>query len=652
MDDVVIASAVRTPIGSFNGTLASVAAPKLGGLVVAEIAVTIVLLVGAGLFIRSAWRLQQVSLGFETSHAVTARVALPPERYESTEAVADAYRRMLEQIRATPGVEKAGASTAIPLTGGAPTASIMMQGKTLTPGSAPSPALRLITDDYIEAIGMRLLSGRTLTAADLTAGGAPRVLINEQLATLAWPGENPIGKRLSFFGDEPLWHEMLDACSLESIRSRFRGLVKHTHEMAARMAASSVCQRSSWKLDQDTPITLPSANALADMVKDSAAPASMAVANLFMIILPAPPGAPCSGKAPTFGKLFFSSLEKINDSPFETCQHSFSGRMSAETAGMQGGEPIVTTGIRHDDLRRQNRAMVLSAVRRAGGTSRAVGGSGRTPTIPAPLRNAMRPQRLEQFATSRLRAVAVEPGGPRPVGAGQPNEPLISGRACHRRSQRLGEFAGGNLELLVNAALALPGDSLPALGDLGLQGLELAVDLDHAEIESLERLAGRADLLLGRFGVAGMVGLSFAAVPLYRMFCQVTGYGGTPQQASVAPEEISDRVVTVRFTADVAGGLGWKFQPMQKDLQLNVGENKLAFYVAENLESKPVTGRATFNVSPDTFGPYFSKIDCFCFKEQTLQRLLHPVRIEGFCQGRNLLLEQSAARQIIIETLN
>jgi cytochrome c oxidase assembly protein subunit 11 len=119
--------------------------------------------------------------------------------------------------------------------------------------------------------------------------------------------------------------------------------------------------------------------------------------------------------------------------------------------------------------------------------------------------------------------------------------------------------------------------------------------------------------------VAGMTGLAYASVPLYRLFCQVTGFEGTPQRASVAPTEISDRVMRVTFTADVAAGLGWKFQPMQRNLELKVGENKLAYYVAENLESKPVTGRATFNVSPETFGAYFTKIECFCFTEQTLQ---------------------------------
>jgi cytochrome c oxidase assembly protein subunit 11 len=119
--------------------------------------------------------------------------------------------------------------------------------------------------------------------------------------------------------------------------------------------------------------------------------------------------------------------------------------------------------------------------------------------------------------------------------------------------------------------------------------------------------------------VAGMTGLAYASVPLYRLFCQVTGFGGTPQRVAAAPIEISDRTVRVTFTADVAAGLGWKFQPLQRNLELKVGENKLAYYVAENLESGPVTGRATFNVSPEIFGPYFSKIECFCFTDQTLQ---------------------------------
>jgi len=119
--------------------------------------------------------------------------------------------------------------------------------------------------------------------------------------------------------------------------------------------------------------------------------------------------------------------------------------------------------------------------------------------------------------------------------------------------------------------------------------------------------------------VAGMTGLAYAAVPFYRIFCQLTGFDGTPQRADAAPTEISDRVVTVTFNADVAAGLHWKFQPAQRSVELRVGENKLVYYVAENLESKPVTGRASFNVSPELYGQYFTKIECFCFTEQTLQ---------------------------------
>lgn len=119
--------------------------------------------------------------------------------------------------------------------------------------------------------------------------------------------------------------------------------------------------------------------------------------------------------------------------------------------------------------------------------------------------------------------------------------------------------------------------------------------------------------------VAGMVGLSFAAVPLYRIFCQVTGFGGTTQVASAAPSEILDRRVTVRFNADIAPGLPWSFVPVQRDITLNIGENGLAYYRARNLSDRPVTGMATFNVTPDKAGQYFNKIACFCFDQQRLE---------------------------------
>jgi predicted permease len=183
-----------------------------GVLVVGEIAVAVVLLVVAGLFIRSALRLQQVPLGFDVSGVLSARLALPPERYSSDESVADAYRRVLEHARAAPGIQRAGASTGIPLTGGGPDAGVQIEGKPFSPGTSLSPAIRLITEDYVEAIGMTLIRGRTMTAADMASGAPPVVVINERLASLAWPGEDPIGKRLSTWTrelDVPEWREVV-----------------------------------------------------------------------------------------------------------------------------------------------------------------------------------------------------------------------------------------------------------------------------------------------------------------------------------------------------------------------------------------------------------------------------------------------------------
>jgi cytochrome c oxidase assembly protein subunit 11 len=121
--------------------------------------------------------------------------------------------------------------------------------------------------------------------------------------------------------------------------------------------------------------------------------------------------------------------------------------------------------------------------------------------------------------------------------------------------------------------------------------------------------------------VIGMVALAFASVPLYRLFCEVTGFGGTPQrvEADAAPAAPSERVVTVRFNADVHSGLPWSFQPAQRAVEVKVGEQALAFYRATNHADRPVTGTATFNVTPDKAGAYFDKIECFCFTEQTLQ---------------------------------
>jgi cytochrome c oxidase assembly protein subunit 11 len=115
-----------------------------------------------------------------------------------------------------------------------------------------------------------------------------------------------------------------------------------------------------------------------------------------------------------------------------------------------------------------------------------------------------------------------------------------------------------------------------------------------------------------------MVGLAFAAVPLYRLFCQVTGFGGTTQVAETAPAVAGERVIKVRFNADVQRDLPWRFQPEQREVSLRVGEPGLAFYRAENLSERAVTGAATFNVTPLKAGQYFTKVQCFCFDEQKL----------------------------------
>ena len=116
----------------------------------------------------------------------------------------------------------------------------------------------------------------------------------------------------------------------------------------------------------------------------------------------------------------------------------------------------------------------------------------------------------------------------------------------------------------------------------------------------------------------GMVGMSYAAVPLYDMFCRVTGYAGTPARGDTASDRIVDRVVTVRFDSNVDPGLPWRFQPDQRTIDVKIGENKLTFFKAENVGSTPVTGHASFNVTPERAARYFTKIECFCFTEQRL----------------------------------
>lgn len=130
------------------------------------------------------------------------------------------------------------------------------------------------------------------------------------------------------------------------------------------------------------------------------------------------------------------------------------------------------------------------------------------------------------------------------------------------------------------------------------------------------------------FGVAvGMLGLGYAAVPLYEMFCRVTGFGGTTQRATLAQamdaeqfaRSAGGKTISIRFDANTARDLPWVFKPLQTTDRVTVGQRDMAIYTARNDTPVPITGTATFNVEPEQAGKYFNKVQCFCFTEQTLQ---------------------------------
>lgn len=132
----------------------------------------------------------------------------------------------------------------------------------------------------------------------------------------------------------------------------------------------------------------------------------------------------------------------------------------------------------------------------------------------------------------------------------------------------------------------------------------------------------RRTAFLATLGALVMLGLGFAAVPLYDLFCRVTGFGGTTQRASAAEAdavEIGSARISVRFDANTDPGLPWRFEPSQITQEMAIGTRKMAFYTAENRSDKPITGVASFNVAPDIAGLYFKKVHCFCFNQQTLK---------------------------------
>jgi cytochrome c oxidase assembly protein subunit 11 len=136
-----------------------------------------------------------------------------------------------------------------------------------------------------------------------------------------------------------------------------------------------------------------------------------------------------------------------------------------------------------------------------------------------------------------------------------------------------------------------------------------------------KRLRRRDLVVAATCGVvaAAMVGAAFAAVPFYNWFCRTTGFAGTTQVAHQAPGTVLDRTITVRFDANTAGGLPWRFEPEQTTMQVKIGEVATARYLVINESARETVGQASYNVSPPTVGAYFSKINCFCFTEQRLK---------------------------------
>lgn len=113
--------------------------------------------------------------------------------------------------------------------------------------------------------------------------------------------------------------------------------------------------------------------------------------------------------------------------------------------------------------------------------------------------------------------------------------------------------------------------------------------------------------------------MAYAAVPLYDLFCRVTGYGGTTQVSETLADEVLDQTITVRFDSSLARGLEWEFKPLQRRQTLRIGEMGLAFYKATNTSDRTIVGTATYNVTPQKIGSYFAKVECFCFTEQELK---------------------------------
>ncbi len=118
--------------------------------------------------------------------------------------------------------------------------------------------------------------------------------------------------------------------------------------------------------------------------------------------------------------------------------------------------------------------------------------------------------------------------------------------------------------------------------------------------------------------VGGMLALAYAASPLYDMFCRATGFGGTPQVAQEGERPVLSRTVNVRFDSNVDANLPWRFTPLEREVKVKLGEERLVHYRVTNVSQRPIVGTSTYNVTPETSGPWFNKLQCFCFTEQLL----------------------------------
>ncbi len=143
-----------------------------------------------------------------------------------------------------------------------------------------------------------------------------------------------------------------------------------------------------------------------------------------------------------------------------------------------------------------------------------------------------------------------------------------------------------------------------------------------ADGKTKSQTGGRANLVVAAACLAffgGMIGVTFASAELYDLFCRVTGYDGTTQRVTQASDKVLDRKITVRFDANVAPGLGWDFQPVQRSVEIKIGQTAQIGYRAQNILPTASHGKATFNVTPQLAGSYFNKLECFCFTDTELK---------------------------------